>query len=62
MDEVFDIHVAPLLLGGGTGLVLIHALEIQAVHPLLLVASVPAMAAGAYGVGRYCLRRLGWLS
>ena len=62
MDEVFDIHVAPLLLGGGAGLVLIHVFGIQAVPMLLLVASVPAMAAGAYGVGRYCLRRLGLLS
>ena len=62
MDEVFDTHVAPLLLGGGAGLVLIHALGIQAVHPLLLIASVPVVAVGACGMARHYLRRWGLLS
>jgi len=62
MDEVFDTHVAPLLLGCGAGLVLVHVLGIQAVHPLLLAASVPVMAIGAYGTARDYLRKWGLLS
>ena len=62
MEDSFDRRVAPWFLGGGVGLVLVHVLGIQTVHSVLLVATVPAMAIGAYGVGRYCLRKCGLLS
>ena len=62
MEDYFDTYVAPVLLGLGAGLVLVHALGFQTVHPLLLVASVPAMAVGTYGTARHYLRKWGLLS
>lgn len=62
MEEYFDGYVAPLLLGAGGGLVLVHVLGIQPVPALLLVASVPAMAVGAFCTARHYLRRWGLLS
>ena len=59
MDGYFETYVAPVLLGGGIGLVLIHVLGIQTVHPLLLVATVPAMAIGVCGTARHYLPQMG---
>ncbi len=62
LEGYFDTYVAPVLLGVGVGLVLIHVLGIQAVHPLLLVTTVPSMAVGAYGTSRHYLRKCGCIS
>ena len=62
MEGYFDTYVAPVLLGGGVGLVLVNVLGIQAVHPLLLVAAVPAVAVGAFGTVRHYFRKWGWMS
>lgn len=62
MEGYFDTYLAPVLLGGGVGLVLVHVLGIQVVHPLLLVATVPAMALGVCGTARHYLRKWGWIS